>query len=260
MKSIWIFALVISGVLVAPLNGMAVANETVLARYFDCATKTNPVSDDAPVFTKIQGKKIKSPYKAKDYLNGLDIKLVSDEQGNITSLKIGDKMPLTLEQIQSGLEFGLGPVTAHTVQVTNFNPATGGTLEFGHLKNFFARRQEPMPDKSNLSRFYESKFGRNWGTYKLKIKKDPTTQNWIITDENDKPVNMIYGVLKTSMKYFVTAIPEMISVYDDPACPTQAVERISQSFVTVKKDAREFNCNVKMSPAETVDMSYLCVH
>lgn len=227
------------------------AGEVVLARYHDCANARNALSDMLPVFTKIRGREIPNSYTAGEYLNGLDIKAVTNSDGSIASFQIGDQMPLTARDLEQGLEFGVGPVTAHTVQLTNFNPERGGTLEFGHLKSM-RLTGEDGGEKKNLNEFYQRRFGDNWGTYKLRISKDRKTQQWRITEMDGHPVNKVFGILKArAFGLVVTGIPSMVSIQQDLNCPNPPMVRISDDIIEIKKNGETFQCAIPKSADKT---------
>lgn len=241
------------------------AEEVTLARYHDCASDRNFLSDHLPIFTKINGKEMKDTYKAGEYLDGLDIKLVTTKDGSISSFKIGDRMPLTARQLRQGLEFGVGPVTAHTVQLTDFDPNKGGILEFGHLKQLQGTGDDGA-GKRNLNEYYGRKFGDNWGTYRLRLMKHPETQQWFIAEMNGKPVNRVFGILKArAWGLIVTGIPSMTSLYHDPTCPaaTTSMIRTSPSVIEIKSDQGKLQCAVNARPdeqgLETDDRIYIQV-
>ncbi|MBY0414534.1 MAG: hypothetical protein K2Q18_10225 [Bdellovibrionales bacterium] len=184
-----------------------------LAKYSDCVNSTNIVSDNLPIFLRVNGKKLEKKFKAKLFTDGIDISLVTNTDGDIKNIFFGDFMSLNVAGMEYGLEFGILNFTAHTVQIVNFNPKYGGILEFGYLKSFGASKEKRIKYQSEtLNEYFTSVYGENWGTFKLNLTKDQETNTWKLQNSEEKTVASIYGIMQLKGKIFVNGISSMISL------------------------------------------------
>ncbi len=207
-----------------------------LVKYFDCASSTNFISNNLPVFTKIQGKKIVNSYKAGAYTSGIDISVATSLEGNIEKINLGPKITLTPAEFKSGIEFGVANLTAHTIQLINFNELDGGTLEFGFLKKFSAKRIPNAEDSVLLGQKYRNLYGDNWGLYRLRLTKDSESKTWKVIDENANKISAIFGIMAIKNGLFVFGISDMTTTNDQ--------FDISGKIITISKGDKSFECEI----------------
>jgi hypothetical protein len=211
----------------------------VLAQYTDCASSTNYVSDHLPIFTKVGGKKVDSAYLAGDFTHGLAFAVSTDSKDEIKKIHIGEKLSFTVEDFEKGLEFGLGSLTAHTIQLVDFHPESGGTLQFGFLKQFSAKKQIVIESiNQNVNEYYTSLYGSNWGAHEVYLVRNNLTNKWEIQNKAQDKVSAIFGIMNMKYGLFVFGITEMLNV----TVNNSEVVYVPNKVTTLKKGDKIFRC------------------
>lgn len=215
--------------------------KSTLVKYFDCASSTNIVSDYLPVFTKIDGKKIASPYRAGSYTRGMNISITTDAADEITKIFLGDKLALSVKDFESGLQFGVGPLTAHTIQLVDFRPESGGILQFGFLTKFSAKKKESVYfSKQNLNKFFNSQYGADWKTHNVYLARNPVSNQWEIQNKAGTKISAIYGIMDMKYDLLVFGITEMLNV----TVKNSELLYNPNSITTLKKGDKTYKCEI----------------
>jgi hypothetical protein len=191
----------------------AMARPVSLAKYFDCMEKTNFITDSIPVFTRVAGGNFKTSYAAGDFAQGLWISMTTKDNGTIEQFQLGEKITFSPEELETGLEFGVFMKTAHTLQLVDFNPSTGGKLQFGFLKNVFSKKNGIRSlVTQNINNRFELTHGNNWGNFEVYLVRDPVTNEWKIRNEESHDVLAIFGFMTMKNKFLVKGISSMSAV------------------------------------------------
>lgn len=220
------------------LTSLTQAGERMpLATYYDCMSSTNFISNSIPVLTKINGKKVKKTYSAVAFTKGIEIELTINEAGTIERFHLGDKISASPEDFANGIEFGVLKLTAHTIQLIDFDPEVGGILEFGFLKNVGAKKKKVKGSRpQNLNEHYTSLYPSDWGAYQLGLVKDPETNQWKIQGQDEKRVKAIFGFLTMKNKFLVQGVTGMTVVTEEDSDilrPSRGYIRVNDSVCKI---------------------------
>ena len=214
--------------------------KSLLVKYYDCASSTNYISDHLPIFIKIDDKKISSPYSAGAYTKGLNIGITTDSHTEISKVHMGDKLTIEVADLEKGLQFGIGPLTAHTIQLVDFRPEAGGILQFGFLKKFSAKKNaHPRTEKGNLNEFFLDLYGDSWGTHNVYLTRNKQTNKWEIQNIAQNKVKAIFGILDIKHDLFVFGIPEMLDVTVNKG---EVIYTQNKKSSTLKKGNTVYKC------------------
>lgn len=212
-----------------------------LGKYYDCLRSTNIVSNSVPLFTIINGKKIRSKYRAGAFTKGLDLSVSTNAQGDIETIHIGPKQDITVAEFENGIEFGVANVTAHVLQLKDFHQNTGGRIEFGFLKKIGAKKNvTKVSSRQDLNEYYSSIFGEHWGTFEISLSRNQVTNQWRFFDVQGDEITTIIGVLTLKNRFMVSGVTDMLAI------TTRNAQTMTKKgrFMTIQDDQRKFQCEL----------------
>jgi hypothetical protein len=211
-----------------------------LVKYYDCAGSTNFVSDMLPIFSKVDGVKRSTSNRANVYTGGLNVSVNTLENGDIESFNFGKNIDFTIEDLNKGIEFGVAKLTAHTIQLVNFDPKVGGVLEFGFLKKFSARKINPEIRDQNLVKYFSNRYGDQWRNYKVYLVRNQDTNDWKIQDAQSNDVGAVFGILEMRKNVLVFGISEMFSV---SPVDVESLD-LTRRYITVESEKKSYLCEI----------------
>lgn len=199
--------------------------EQILCRYRDEAINLNPV----PLTLIGESLRIK---KSSNYFvgDGIEVGLLFDEHKNISQVRLGPEIVMSLSTLKKGLEvapFGLIPV--HTLQLSeDFDHIKGGHIRFGYLKKiiclksvaivvkrlstFFLAREVGHPSRigADIANYWQNHFGENhWGTYEAVVKKTPSGIWYIHSKDKSDSIKELVAEFQVSKTGIAIGINRM---------------------------------------------------
>lgn len=196
----------------------AFATSVMLSKYCDCYSFQTP---NLPVFARSESGASLAHYRSHDMQNCVEIRLDQDTDGHLTKIFVGDSA-FSLDDLFPGpVYFGVRKKIAHSMELVDFDPQTGGILRFSFLKslNFFDAFQDDFSIYDSGARraripeeLHEIIRGPHWSALELTVARQ-TSGEWVLRNDKGDKVPEILALMKGRQLLgigFVTGINSMV--------------------------------------------------